>query len=965
MAEPLLVSLRKEYNVSEPTSTEVIKTKRARRYKKTVLRTGEVISDVTVVEGKGGKATLINETEPKTNTPININETRIAAPYTTVGTSQRIGLIPQVSKRPVPYKDTYTIRYRGLEADVVGSPYARLTPSSRIKSVPKRPEFIERYSTKGLSERLNLPMGEPKPTFKEKTKKTITTGVGFIGRGYTEVKKGTSVLVSEGLLTVGKGAERFANVPFAVRSRQESIITNPQFSRTAKITGFVALPRDEAKYRKVASGFASGLIDVSTLYVGSVKAGRIFAAAPKIVQTGLKGIQYPLLTYSGWKTGEKIAKSSNKVSTAIKEVGIYYVGGKGFQKGVTTSRSNLLLNDFPVVKQFKKNLNIVSKTDTSTTKFKRYTKYIKEGKSSVSPDEFLIGKSLSSKGTVSVEKPTLVRLGFKVKDVGTKRVGTRIAEFNLESGRTYVRESFKNPLGKTGEKNIVREYFIESGKPTLLNVYAKGSAKPLFSKSIPSTRGSSLFNLDVAKDILLTTRSLKRGNISQFYQRGKFTKSVLSGDYLTTVKYRSSLRQEGKLSRDKIKLTKIVPYEITTPEGTTTGFVKSTKFKPVKPVISSKDSLNPNIVISSESGIVKEVLNPLKISNTLVRQNVDIKITKLTPKQLSTINVVKSDEGFYSKFVRQGKTEKKLISDVKSLRKINKLLGKEKQLEVADLYLGLPKGSVSSRVLKQQRLLKQSLREDYTQNLIDRGVFKGSKKGQLSLSLGNVKSISKFEPNLKIEPFNIKQESIKTYGLNGKVSAFGYDTTTPTFKFAPTISQRRIEFERNILPTNRIDTNIKSSITPKFKLNNKIQPKIITKSIVETIQSNSNIVKVKNEPTQKQQPIMDLKVAQVQRLKQQQVLRLKTVQRLPLTKTPTFTSRFKFPSSPKIGLPNVKVDDFKFKQRREPFKPLSFKTSKRIYRYTPSVESTIFNVRGRKPSKIGIESGLILRPLRS
>lgn len=175
MAEPLLVSLRKEYGVSEPGRTVVERKGRTRVQRKISKRTGEVISEKVITDaGKG--TTIVEEkiVEPSRQEVIEQPYIpRVAQPYTTEGRSAILGLTPQVTQRPVPYRDVYDVNYRGQRSKLVVNQVTE-KPS---ESITKKNKFLEGISTaeKKVSEFLFEPSeykryssGEPIKVFNPK-----------------------------------------------------------------------------------------------------------------------------------------------------------------------------------------------------------------------------------------------------------------------------------------------------------------------------------------------------------------------------------------------------------------------------------------------------------------------------------------------------------------------------------------------------------------------------------------------------------------------------------------------------------------------------------------------------------------------------------------------------------------------------------------------------------------------------
>lgn len=307
MAEPLLVSLRKEYGVSEPGTTIVERKGRTRVQRKISKRTGEVISEKVITDaGKG--TTIVEEkiVEPSRQEVIEQPYVpRVAQPYTTEGRSAALGLTPQVTKRPAPYKDVYDINYRGqrsvLMVKEVKEPPKVESKNKFFKRISSAERKISGYLFEP-SEYKKTASGEPVKVF---SPKPFREGQLLYFRLPGELTK-EQIRSSKVKLT-------YKN-EFASGIRKE--IAEKPISTGLTI---VSVASAGASYSYAKLGYTKLAGKIPTLQ----KTYKAIEGAEKVFGTGLSGAYVGL-------TGLKIATSSNKAET----VGREFVKFSAFSGGI-------------------------------------------------------------------------------------------------------------------------------------------------------------------------------------------------------------------------------------------------------------------------------------------------------------------------------------------------------------------------------------------------------------------------------------------------------------------------------------------------------------------------------------------------------------------------------------------------------------------------------------------------------
>jgi hypothetical protein len=299
MAEPLLVNLRKEYGVREPTRTVVERDKkrRTRTQRSISLRTGEVVSETVITEPGKGK-TIIEEkivSPERQAMRKDVYTPSIVAPYSSTAVSQQLGLVKQVEKKPLPYKDVYTINYGGRTGEL------------RVKEVTQAPTIAspakERYTVGSAIRSVDSSVGR---FYQENILSPLISLEGKKGFKTIDTSK------SRQLINI-KVPTFISN---SIKVAEEELVYNPQ----RYIAG-------RGAYKILGTGVSKvkPLVKVLSTTKGKVLGGTLLGA------------------YIGG-TAVKVAKSEDKGGTLTKELIYFQAATSGFKAGFKPSTKGLFVN---------------------------------------------------------------------------------------------------------------------------------------------------------------------------------------------------------------------------------------------------------------------------------------------------------------------------------------------------------------------------------------------------------------------------------------------------------------------------------------------------------------------------------------------------------------------------------------------------------------------------------------------
>lgn len=395
-------------------------------------------------------------------------------------------------------------------------------------------------------------------------------------------------------------------------------------------------------------------------------------------------------------------------------------------------------------------------------------------------------------------------------------------------------------------------------------------------------------------------------------------------------------------------------------------------------------------VTVAEKGLTQEI-SP---SEYVLKSKADIKVTGFKYKATKPIQVGRTKRGTITA-IGKVKTSDEGVGTVRSMAKMKfggkltrratilKAVSKDDVTNVAGRSFDIQRKKIVGGSLKdvagQSKLLASYPKGESNVN-VHRNVLFGrqAREGLVGVSVkdsskglkdfkdvGNVGTIAKGKP-INVQSL-VSEESLKS----AVKSAYIRDVRTESVKnVAKVRGSLKVAHVTVVKPISKPVNFVKYSNIPVqvYRTSPKLDSKVTVslKGVAPTKQTSKqfNLSSIKRANLPKSMSAISPKLAQevsvkqVQGLKQKQqvkTLRILRTTEVPkpfvLTK-PTFSTTI-FPNSLKSG--SIEDENFKFPK---------IKTSKKSFKgYLPSIEASLFNIRGKRISKSLAESGLVLRPV--